>query len=294
MLLTGSSGDPYTSNWDFMTIKYASSGDSQLVARYNGSANGTDWASAIAVDSAGNIYVTGYSADSVTDCDYATVKYNSSGIEQWVARYNGPVDGYDEGKAIAIDGLGNIYVTGSSYGLATGTDYATVKYNSSGIEQWVARYNGPGNGNDYAYAITVDGSDYIYVTGESEGLGTDYDYTTIKYSCAGVEESSNSKSQIQNPNLEIYPNPFIQSTSIRYHLPAKSKISLNIYDVTGRIVRTLVNEEKETGYYSVGFNAKGLTAGIYFAKLEAVPINRDFGSASTGDYKEVKKLILMR
>jgi hypothetical protein len=102
-------------------------------------------------------------------------------IEEWVARYNGPGNGDDRATATTIDGWGNIYVTGWSAGTGTGSDYATVKYDTDGTELWVARYNGPGSGDDEATAIAVDGSGNIYVTGWSTGSGTDYDYATVKY-----------------------------------------------------------------------------------------------------------------
>src|SRR5713226_2701691 len=74
--------------------------------------------------------------------------------EEWVARYNGPASGHDAANAMALDAAGNVYVTGGSTGVGTGLDCATVKYDSDGNELWVARYDGPGNGDDYAAAMS--------------------------------------------------------------------------------------------------------------------------------------------
>ena len=106
--------------------------------------------------------------------DDAPLVSNSSVQEAWVARYNAEND-LDEASAIAVDGSGNVYVTGRSYTIESWTDYATIKYNSTGQQQWIARYNGPWNGNDGAVAIVVDNSGNVYVTGWS---GTEY--ATIK------------------------------------------------------------------------------------------------------------------
>ena len=112
----------------------------EWVARYNGPGNDYDVAKSIAVDNAGNVYVTGSSVGSVND-DYATIKYNSDGVQQWVARYSGPDNQGDNPTSIAVDNLGNVYVTGFSYG-SSYADYATIKYNSAGVEQWVANIMG--------------------------------------------------------------------------------------------------------------------------------------------------------
>jgi uncharacterized delta-60 repeat protein len=173
---------------DYATIKYNSSGQEQWVAFYSGpgSPGNSDSAEAMALDASGNVYVTGESQGLGTDLDYATVKYNSDGQQQWAARYVGPSD-HDEAHGIAVDNLGNVYVTGFSWAADTAADYATIKYNSAGQEQWVARYNGPANLADYANAIAVDSSGNVYVTG-TVGSDTWYDYATIKYNSAGQQQ----------------------------------------------------------------------------------------------------------
>jgi hypothetical protein len=174
--------------YDYATVKYNTSGTQQWVARYNGPGNALDLGNAIAVDGSGNVYVTGWSTGSGTDVDYATIKYNAAGQQQWVARYNGPGNAYDSASAIAVDGSGNVYVTGVSRGSGTVWDYATIKYNTSGVQQWVARYNGPANLNDVAQALAIDASGNVYVTGKSEDSNGDDDYATIKYNASGIQQ----------------------------------------------------------------------------------------------------------
>jgi len=64
-----------------------------------------------------------------------------------------------------------------------------------------------------------------------------------------------------------YPNPFNPSTVITYSIPISSKVTLTVYDVLGKLITTLVNENQEAGNYSVNFNAAGLSNGMYFYKM---------------------------
>jgi uncharacterized delta-60 repeat protein len=268
---------------DFATVKYNSAGVEQWVARYNGPANDWDEAADLAVDDAGNVYVTGGSEGSGTYSDYATVKYNSAGIEQWVARYNGPVNSPDEAIALALDAAGNVYVTGESEGSGTYSDYATVKYNSAGVEQWVARYNSPVNSWDGAIALVVDDAGNVYVTGSSGSIPTGSNYTTVKY----VQIPSSTGDG--NPHIPVsfklhpnYPNPFNPSTTIRYTLPKAEFVSLKVYDILSREVVKLVDERQAAGSYSVRFDASQFSSGLYFYKIIA------------GNFNKTMKMVVMK
>ncbi len=182
--VTGYSWGSDTSS-DYATMKYDTNGNQLWVARYNGPASSEDWSLDVTLDSSGNVYVTGWSIGNDTESDYATVKYDSDGNQLWVARYDGPVSGYDLAYAIAIDYSGDIYTTGWSQGNSTEADCATVKYDSDGNQLWVARYNGPVSSEDKSYAITIDAWAHVYVTGWSQGNGTEADYATIKYDSDG-------------------------------------------------------------------------------------------------------------
>jgi carboxyl-terminal processing protease len=79
-----------------------------------------------------------------------------------------------------------------------------------------------------------------------------------------------------------YPNPFNPSTVISYQLPVYSHVTLKVFDLLGREVATLVNEEKRAGSYEVTFNGKNLSSGVYFYRLQA------------GEFVQTKKLILQK
>ena len=172
---------------DYITIKYYSNGDTAWVRHYDGGDLFYDRVHAVAVDDAGNVYVTGMSIESGNQYDIATIKYNSAGVEQWVSRYDGPGNDDDEAFDIAVDDSGYIYVTGYTRLASNDMDFVTIKYDNTGDTVWTARYDGPygGGGFDVGNALVLDDSGNIYVTGYGHSLGPDYDYITIKYDAAG-------------------------------------------------------------------------------------------------------------
>lgn len=179
-------GSPLSSSgFDYTTIKYSGAGVPLWTNSYNGVEKANDYARAIAVDRNGNVFVTGYSSNSNSNYDYATVAYSNAGMPLWTNRYDGAVSGNDYARAIAVDHSGNVFVTGYSTN-NSGYDYVTVAYSNIGVPLWTNRYDGPASGNDYAVAIGVDGSGNVFVTGYSTNGSSIYDYATVAYSNGGV------------------------------------------------------------------------------------------------------------
>lgn len=79
-----------------------------------------------------------------------------------------------------------------------------------------------------------------------------------------------------------YPNPFNPVTSISYEIPKEGLVKINVYDITGKEVATLLNEFKNAGSYSITFNGSNLASGVYFYKIE------------TGNFTEVKRMLLVK
>jgi len=176
-------------NYNFVTLKYNSAGTQQWVSTYNGVGNGDDIPNAITVDNSGNVYVTGESdanpSLTLINKDYATVKYNSAGTQQWVKTYDGTMSSEDRASSILVDNSGNVFVSGGSYNLVTQKDAATIKYNSAGTQQWLKTISGQGDQYDNVNAITTDASGNVYVAGYTITKDMDRDMCTIKIGPTG-------------------------------------------------------------------------------------------------------------
>jgi hypothetical protein len=122
--------------------------------------------------------------------------------------------------------------------------------------------------------------DYIFATINSNGGVWRRSLSEIFASVTSVENSGSVPTKF---NLkQNYPNPFNPSTKIKYSVAHSSTVLLKIYDVLGKEVATLINEEKPAGSYEATFDASNLSSGIYFYKLEA------------GNFVETKKMILLK
>jgi hypothetical protein len=164
---------------------YNSSGIQLWAQSHNDPLNLDDDARSAAFDASGSVYVTGNSPGFNGTMDYTTIKYNSSGMLQWLKKYHGlSPTASDFARSICIDGSDNVYITGHSQGFGTGFDYVTLKYNSGGILNWVHRYNAAANNHDLPVKVVLDANNDVYVTGYSWGGALMNDMATLKlYQC---------------------------------------------------------------------------------------------------------------
>ncbi len=121
--------------FDYATIKYNFSGNIEWDSRYDGPDHDIDEATDIVVDNSGNVFVAGQSYATQQAFDFLTIQYDPSGVEQWTHRYNGTADSQDHLHVMAIDDIGNVYVTGQSVGTTSLEDIVTIKYGVTGIEE---------------------------------------------------------------------------------------------------------------------------------------------------------------
>lgn len=100
---------------------------------------------------------------------------------------------------------------------------------------------------------------------------------------------------IQFELSQNYPNPFNPSTTIKYHLPIESKVTITIYDILGSEILTLVNETKDQGIHEVEFNANSLSSGTYIYRIVAVsPIAGSRNGQAGQSFVQVKKMVLIK
>jgi outer membrane protein assembly factor BamB len=234
------------------------------------------------VDSDNNILFTGYGIGDES-WDYFTYKLSSDGEELWMRKFNSDEKLKDYASSIALDKEDNVYITGSSHNsISVGFCY-TIKYSADGELKWKYKFDAPHSKFENGNGIFVDDSNNVYVGGEVADSTNGWNFLAFKirqdYS-TGITESDNPPEAFSLS--QNYPNPFNPSTVISYQLPVVSKVTLIVYDLLGREIAVLVNEEKQPGVYEIEFDASNFSSGIYLYRIKA------------GSFMETRKMILLR
>jgi hypothetical protein len=197
------------------------------------------------------------------------VKFSTSGGTVWANMDADSTFSLLMHAQMKMDSQNNIYLAAG-----TMTEMAVCKVNSNGSSGKTVTI--PGSG--YAYAMEI-GSDYsIYVVGGNTAGST----ARLFQSVTSVSNNGNSLAGSYRLGNN-YPNPFNPTTNIEFQLPKSSMVKLVVFDILGREVAELVNnEELRAGTYNVDFDGSRFTSGVYFYRLQ------------TSEYTETKKMLLIK
>jgi len=170
--------------YDYGVVKLDTNGTLLWQKKIGGTIS--EYATAIAVDSSGNVYLNGYqNSDSYGGHDYGVIKLDTNGNLLWQKKIGGI--NYDYGQAISLDNFGNVYVTGRQDSDVFGgsQDYGVVKLDTNGNLLWQKKIGG--TGQDQGYAITVDSNKNVYLGGiqSSDMYGGSFDIAVIKLDTNG-------------------------------------------------------------------------------------------------------------
>jgi len=254
---------------------FGAEGDVLWTRTHNGTANSWDVGYGIAVDGSGNVYVTGYETVTGESGNIWVRKYNSDGDEIWTRTHNGSANSQDGGTAIAVDGSGNVYVTGWE-GVTGQSDNVWVrKYNSNGDEIWTRTHNGSANDADGGYGIAVDGSGNVYVTGEETVTGEDWNIWVRKYDLDGDVVWTRTYNDVANGadsgyGIAVDGSGNVYVTGEEAVTGESSNIWVRKYDLDGDVVWTRTyNDVANGGDYGYGIAVDG-SGNVYVNGEEAV------------------------
>jgi len=219
------------------------------------------------IDFDSNIYLL--AVDTLVIPNRSLLSFDYSGNLRWSYNFDEPSD--DFWQPLICDSEGTVYV-GSTFG------YYYYAISSDGQLKWKLPLN------DYQVdntgTIAKDGTLYLGVHKSSIWNGAEKNLIAIRDT---ITTSVNDETLINNYKLEQnYPNPFNPTTTINYSLKESGFVQLKVYDVLGKEIATLLNEEKRQGSYSVKFNGNNLPSGIYFYTLRV------------NNFVQNRKMVLLR
>ena len=216
--------------------------------------------------------------------DVWLVKTDEQGNKEWDKTLGGNL--FDRGYAIQQTVDGGYIIVGWTNSFGDGNyNVWLIKTDSQGNEEWNRPFGG--SNSDRGYAVQQTENDEYVITGWTKSFGNgnnDAWLIKIENPLAEIDDSF-------IPNIFIfrqnYPNPFNPITLLEYDLPKDELVNITIYNIRGKIVKTLVNASQTAGYKSISWNATNdrdepVSAGLYLYTIQA------------GRFSQTKKMVLLK
>jgi hypothetical protein len=263
-------------------IKTDANGDTTWTRTYGGA--GDEEGESVQQTSDGGYIITGVTT-SYGDGDVWLVKTDANGDTNWTRTFGGTY--LEWGSSVQQTSDGGYIIAGvtESYGEGQ-ADVWLIKTDANGDTNWTRTFGGTGDDEGYSVQQTSDDGYIIAgVTELSVETGNVYLVKTDSLGDVGIEEKTE-----RTPSLELYaipPNPSGSEVTIRYALPQATRVSLKVYDASGRAVKVLADEEQTSGVHSIQWDVcddanEPLSAGVYFLKFD------------TGKFRQTAKLVIVR
>jgi hypothetical protein len=289
-VLVGSTNSFGSGDTDFLLVKTDSNGTEEWKKAYGGSLR--EVGNSLQQTSDGGFIMLGLTESfGEGGSDLALIKTDSLGNQSWIRTYGQADD--DEGHCVRESSEGGYILLGAtmSYGSQL-WDYLLVRTNDRGGEMWHQTYGGAMPDMGLSVKETLKGG-YILAGGTlSKGAGN-FDFWLIrtKKDLTGIEDDYPGPDGPALPRTALlhqnHPNPFNPITVISYSLVEETGVTLIIYDISGRRIRTLVNRICGAGSHMITWDGKDdngqrVSSGIYIYMLEA------------GDIKQSRKMTLVK
>jgi hypothetical protein len=282
-------------DWDIYFVKFGPEA-THLWSRRFGDAS-FQQVGDLAIDLADNVVLTGSYLGAVNfgggvltsagSYDIFLAKYDSGGNHLWSHRYGDA--GVQQAQDVAIDASGNVVIAGHFGGtvdfgggslVASGSPFPDIflaSFDPDANHLWSVKFGDPDV--EVASTVALDSWDNILLSGYFQSTvdfgggpltsagGRDVFLTKFASTATGVVQGS-------GPPLELraYPNPFNPSTTVVFHLPRSGLARLQVYNLNGRLMKTLVEAHKSTGTYTVTWDGRdkegsAVASGVYFVSL---------------------------
>lgn len=264
--------------WDAYLVRLSPYGDS-VWARGVGVGAQDDGYSILALPDGSGVILTGQSYSYTTGSDVFLYRADNDGNLLWTRLYGGNDEEF--GTSLVPTPDGGYAIAGMKATYQTGWNVLVVKTDSLGNEQWSTEFGA--SGDDRGHGITCDPDGAIVAAGWTSSYGGGWlDVYLVKFE--GVQTAIDDEPALPlTARLDQnYPNPFNAGAVISYSIPVDGRVTLEVLDLLGRKVETLVDRFQDAGEHEIAWRPGDLPSGVYFYSLR------------TGDYEASRRMTLLR